>query len=61
MAISPPETCPTYTVVRGGRMGLPAGAWLIICWTVIALAAGVLASYSADTGAMDEFQLLASF
>jgi len=42
-------------------MGLPAGAWLIICWTVIALAAGVLASYSADTGAMDEFQLLASF
>jgi hypothetical protein len=39
----------------------PPGTWLIIGWTVVMLPIGLWASFSAHTGAMDQFLLAATF
>jgi hypothetical protein len=52
---------PVEIVERVPLIRFPPGTWLLVGWTVIMLGVGLFPSFSADTGAMDQFQLLANF
>jgi hypothetical protein len=39
----------------------PPGTWLIIGWTVVTLGIGFWATFIANLGAMEQFQLAATF
>jgi hypothetical protein len=40
---------------------LPRAIWLVAIWAIVMLSFGTLANIGAETGAMDPFQLLATF
>ena len=61
MPTSLPDTYPTEIVVDVPSIRVPPGTWLIVGWTVVMLAVGFYATFVADVGAMDQFQLQAMF
>jgi hypothetical protein len=56
-----PDTYPAEIVVDVPSIRFPPGTWLIVGWTVVMLAVGFYATFVADVGAMDQFQLQALF
>ena len=61
MPTSLPDTYPVQVVVDVPSIRFPPGTWLIVGWTVVMLAVGFYATFVADVGAMDQFQLQALF
>jgi hypothetical protein len=61
MPTSLPEIYPALIVEPISVFRLPPGSWLLIIWTAVMLPIGLLASFSANTAALDQFQLLANF
>ena len=61
MPTSLPNVYAAELVERVPWFRMPPGSWLLIIWTAVMLPFGLLASFSANTGAMDPFQLLANF
>jgi hypothetical protein len=56
-----PNVYPLEIVERVPLIRFPSGSWLLVGWAVAMLAVGLLAGSSADTGTIDQFQLLANF
>jgi hypothetical protein len=54
-----PEIYPAPIVEHVPAIRLPSGTWLLVAWTLAMLVVGF--SATANTGAMDQFQLLANF
>jgi hypothetical protein len=61
MPISLPDTYPAEIVVDVPSIRFPPGTGLIVGWAVVMLAVGFYATFVADVGAMDQFQLQALF
>jgi len=61
MPISLPDTYPAEVVVDVPSIRFPSGTGLIVGWAVVMLAVGFYATFVADVGAMDQFQLQAMF
>jgi hypothetical protein len=47
--------------IVGRTNWLPRAIWLVAIWAIVMLSFGTLANIGAETGAMDPFQLLATF
>jgi hypothetical protein len=61
MPISLPDTYPAAVVVDVPSIRFPSGTGLIVGWAVVMLAVGFYATFVADVGAIDQFQLQAMF